>query len=266
MRVFMVLLLLTACKATPAELAAAACDPRSDLEQCDSTSTRRMTCNPTNGQWTPFIECFAPTVCVASLPGADGKATTSCEDGSAAADATSGDLVWVDLGAKPDATGDVPDGHADSAGTDAVQPGQDVADVSPSGVLPNQPCFQNHCATQTLTCLTNSSCIAAIATAYDCMVQAGGGQSAFVQCQDAWTGDSAAYALAACGMLICAGGCGDGVCEANETPTTCPGDCKPVSVGSCAGNCGGKGDDCYCDGLCTNKGDCCADFATACPP
>ena len=35
--------------------------------------------------------------------------------------------------------------------------------------------------------------------------------------------------------------------------------------GSCVGDCNGNGGGCWCDSVCTSYGDCCSDFATACP-
>ncbi len=268
MRYLALLVLLTGCKATAEELAAARCDPTYDLEKCDDTLTRRAFCNPANGQWTPFAMCYLPQVCLLLAPDDNGRQLSYCKDPNTLEDATSGDKdatvpadsTVVDAKGK-DAAGDSFDAKADeTSGTDAAA---DVPDVQ-QGALPQQTCFQKHCPIQTLNCLKSSVCIASIASAFSCVTACGGGQGCVVQCQAAWSGDTQAFALASCGMLICAGGCGDGLCEANETPTTCPGDCKVATTGSCAGACGGKSTDCFCDQPCVGKGDCCNDYAAMC--
>ena len=47
-------------------------------------------------------------------------------------------------------------------------------------------------------------------------------------------------------------------------PNLSAGDCYAIPAGSCVGSCGtlGKGD-CYCDAMCSQLGDCCADYAKA---
>ncbi len=263
MRYLIVLFALTACKATPQQIAATACDPTTDVEQCDDTNTRRMTCNAQNGQWTPFQLCMAPQVCVLSGPSGNGGSVSACETVNPPTDAMIvGDGSFPDQkpttdGSLVDGGADVPDAQAEVLPDDSVQP---------SDLLPNQSCFQAHCPTQTLMCLTYSTCIADVTAWVQCAIACGGGQGCIAGCESNSSDDATAFALVTC-YPICLGGCGDGVCEANETPTTCPGDCKPASTGSCYGACGGQAPtlDCYCDTLCTKKGDCCADFASACP-
>ena len=55
-----------------------------------------------------------------------------------------------------------------------------------------------------------------------------------------------------------AGVCGDGVCGAGEDSCDCPEDCPndPNSCSPC--ECGSSGGACYCDALCVENGDCCA--------
>jgi hypothetical protein len=67
----------------------------------------------------------------------------------------------------------------------------------------------------------------------------------------------------------CNSGCGDGTCDAlnNEVCYTCPSDCGPCNnTSTCNGLCGNPTTvgDCYCDGLCFQYGDCCTDICTAC--
>ncbi len=57
--------------------------------------------------------------------------------------------------------------------------------------------------------------------------------------------------------------CGNGTCEAGETSASCAADCKTTG-GSCVGKCGGQSNGCYCDDLCSNNNDCCADYQTIC--
>lgn len=53
--------------------------------------------------------------------------------------------------------------------------------------------------------------------------------------------------------------CGDGICNGTEDTCACPGDC-PNDPNSCDSpcECGGFGGACYCDDLCLEYGDCCA--------
>ena len=273
MRVLAILLLLTACKATPDELAAARCDPTVDLEDCDAAGLRRLVCNATNGQWTPLALCQAPEVCAQLAPDANGMRKSHCQvPSSAGDDATVGDSsppsdadVTV-ADAKPtDAKSDAKTDAAtpDVAKVDVPDSALDVPDVPQTGLIPAQACFQKQCAMATYTCLQSSVCIAAITAAFACVDACGGGQGCIVQCQSNWSGDASAFALATCGMLKCGGGCGNGVCGPNETPTTCPGDCKALT-GSCVGHCGGASTDCFCDGVCKNNSDCCNDYYAVC--
>jgi hypothetical protein len=69
-----------------------------------------------------------------------------------------------------------------------------------------------------------------------------------------------------CDMSVCLSNCPEGmVC-----PAVCYGACaagEPAPVGgSCAQSCGGPSPDesCYCDDLCAEYGDCCADYAAVC--
>lgn len=57
--------------------------------------------------------------------------------------------------------------------------------------------------------------------------------------------------------------CGNGMCENGESAATCPADCKTTG-GSCVGKCGGQSTGCYCDDLCSNNNDCCADYQAVC--
>ena len=267
MRYLLLFLLLTACKATPDELAAARCDPTTDHEQCDNTHERREVCNPANGQWTPFALCQPPQACLLLPPDDTGARLTTCEAPFSGDDATAnGDAaVFIDAS---HSDGQIADAKVDAvdAKVDGATPDADASDVPVTSPLPNQACFQKHCPSQTYVCIQSSICAAAINAAMDCVVACGGGQGCLSVCQANWTGDAAAFGLASCGMLICAGGCGDGLCEANETTTTCPGDCKAAKTGSCFGHCGGASTspDCFCDQPCIGKGDCCNDYAAAC--
>ena len=68
---------------------------------------------------------------------------------------------------------------------------------------------------------------------------------------------------------VCSSGtpvCGNAKCEAGETTTNCPADCKTTSGGSCNGNCGKTTafNGCYCDSQCAQSNDCCADYKTYC--
>jgi hypothetical protein len=56
-------------------------------------------------------------------------------------------------------------------------------------------------------------------------------------------------------------GCGNGVCESDETDASCGEDC---GCGA-ASDCGVAPFGCYCDADCAASDDCCADAATACP-
>ena len=272
MRYLGILLLLAGCKASSAEIAAARCDPTSDLEQCDDTASRRMACNSTNGQWTPVEMCYAPQVCVASDPNDAGQRVTVCQVPNADFDAFVGDndaIAPGDVGypdAKfADAKSDAADAKpGDTGAADSGPPAPDVPQAG--GTISHQNCFALHCPLQTQNCLKSSTCIAAIDSGVDCIVACGGGQGCIVQCQNKFAGDTTAYLLASCGMLVCASGCGDGECSANETPITCPGDCKVPTTGSCVGYCGGKSTDCYCDAVCKNQGDCCNDYLAVCSP
>ena len=164
MRYLTLLLLMTACKATPAELSAAQCDPTMDLEKCDDSWSRRMTCNPGNGQWTPFVLCQAPQICTSAGYNDAGFALTACANPYAQDDVTSSsDAIWIggtDAQAG-DANGDA-DAKTDVKPKDSVIVDTATVDVPIVTTLPNQLCFQKHCPTQTLMCLKTSTCIAAM--------------------------------------------------------------------------------------------------------
>jgi hypothetical protein len=53
-------------------------------------------------------------------------------------------------------------------------------------------------------------------------------------------------------------GCGDGVCDGDETDSSCPADCGCAAI-SCSGV---SPFGCYCDAECAATGDCCADVGT----
>lgn len=260
------LLLVASCRATPAELAAAQCNPAHDLEECSDDYARRLQCNPANGQWTPIELCVAPQQCVSSAQNADGQQTTTCTIPGTQDDVVVGPAdgaVFIEVVS----TGTEPNG---SSGTDAdanvdadAASGTDL-DATAAGPLEHQACFQTHCALQAQFCLESTTCVDAINSALDCIVACGGGQSCLVPCENTFSTDSVAFSLATCGLLICSGGCGDGECEPNESPQTCPADCKVPTVGSCAGNCGGASSDCFCDSICMTHNDCCLDFAAVC--
>jgi hypothetical protein len=68
--------------------------------------------------------------------------------------------------------------------------------------------------------------------------------------------------------LVCGGAsgptCGNGLCEAGESSTSCASDC-PASSSTCKGYCGGKSAGaCYCDDQCAQNGDCCPDKVPVC--
>ena len=277
-RYFAVILVLTSCKATPAQLAEVRCDPATDLEDCnfDLVRPRRMTC-AANGQWTPLQECFPPNTCVLSDPDDAGKRTSLCrlapeQDDVAAPDDAA---VFFDIAPKDVQPGDAKD--VDASKMDAVDGAiaPDVPDVPAVDTITHQACFQAHSPLQLSNCLKSSTCIAAMNNAIDCVATciekqgSAGAQSCVVQCQNFLAADALAGVLASYGssLLICASGCGDGVCEPTETPSTCPGDCKAPVTGSCQGSCGGHSPDgCYCDQLCAGKGDCCPDKVDVCGP
>ena len=91
-------------------------------------------------------------------------------------------------------------------------------------------------------------------------------------------GNTAMDALTACTDVQCAGVPGDlnnfFQCHQDMCPSqyaACVGSSgggggvTPPLSGSCAGNCGaGSPDGCYCDNLCSQYGDCCADICDAC--
>lgn len=273
------MLSVPACKATKAELDAARCDPKIDLEQCDNTGTRRRQCNPANGQWFPIQECLKPQICQELYTDKPGQLQTVCQvpdDGDVVF--TSGDTSVLqdgkvtaqdtEISGKTDVVS-AKDGAADApsdsaAGTDA---GAEVADTDVGGPvsIPKSACLNQHCPSQMFACQQQNSCTQAISIGMNCMIVCGGGQSCFSQCQYAWSGNSLAFNVASCGALICSGGCGDGECASSESAQTCPKDCKPATTGSCSGFCGGMSTDCHCDPPCLKAGDCCADYAKACP-
>ena len=68
--------------------------------------------------------------------------------------------------------------------------------------------------------------------------------------------------VALCGGTGCLEGCGDGVCDADETDESCGADC-----GCSAASCDAVAPfGCYCDPDCAETGDCCADAVEACAP
>lgn len=279
-RLLLALSLLAACKATPAELAAVRCDPGVDREECGDDGMHRLVCNPANGQWTPVEVCSAPLACVESPPNLKGQRTAECAQPDLNDSSGGGTTADVDADAagKPDGdtavgaldggadAGDAVDGVAVNDAKDTVADGatDGGAETTAVGTLPKQSCFAQFCPSQTAVCQKSPGCIAAIGKALACVSQCGGGQGCVSQCQSTWSGDAAAFSLAACGMLVCAGGCGDGSCSGGETPTSCPKDCKAATTGSCLGFCGKMASDCYCDPPCVKKGDCCTDFAMVC--
>lgn len=61
------------------------------------------------------------------------------------------------------------------------------------------------------------------------------------------------------GSCECPTACGNGVCDAGETASTCGADC------GCGAGCGGEAPDgCYCDASCVTFGDCCPDACAEC--
>jgi hypothetical protein len=60
-----------------------------------------------------------------------------------------------------------------------------------------------------------------------------------------------------CGECGGAGGCGDGVCDGDETDATCGQDCGCASLGQCDWF---AATGCWCDPDCAAEGDCCADI------
>lgn len=75
------------------------------------------------------------------------------------------------------------------------------------------------------------------------------------------TGEDSGNCPADCGLPTPV--CGDGTCEPPEDSASCEIDC-PATGGSCVGKCGGESTGCMCDDQCTQYGDCCGDYKTAC--
>jgi hypothetical protein len=213
-----------------------------------------------------------PQVCVLSAPEPSGKRSAVCKLPDQQDDVvTSGNdsASFFDVAPTDSKAGDAK--GAETSQTDAVDAviAPDVVDVGPTGTILHQACFQTHCPLQLQNCLKSSTCIAAMNNAIDCVATCQGGQGCVVQCQNFLAADTLAAVLASCGssLLICGYGCGDGECEANETPITCPGDCKMPVTGSCQGYCFGKSPDgCFCDKPCATQGDCCPDKVALCGP
>ena len=65
-----------------------------------------------------------------------------------------------------------------------------------------------------------------------------------------------------CSLCDKPAGCGDGLCDGDETDSSCPQDCGCSSAGYTCGDNVPAPFGCYCDPLCQQYGDCCADVGT----
>ena len=251
------------------------CTPSEDHEICSVSAddlALRLSCDPTTAVWSVAATCKADERCVSGSRSPHPEILLTFCAPTPADDAGT-------------ATGDAPAAqHADTAkaptdqssASDLAHP--DVANGDTGGVqakdtevVANPPahaaCLMQFCGPQMDACAGQKDCMNALALAIACYDKCGGSGSCVSACAPAAQGNATALQILQTCAGLCAGGtCGNKSCDAGETYVNCPGDCVSKGVGTCAGHCGGASTDCHCDPPCIKAGDCCADYATQCPP
>ncbi len=191
-------------------LAGATCNPAVQGQGC--LGTKRMQCDEPTQKWVEIDACGAGTYCAESAADAQGKRTATCKASpTAQIDTTGGDTT---------------------AGGDAVTTGDVTAADINVGVL--MACMQSKCASQWAACQLDSGCKKFV----DCFVAKPGDEEACLQGVGA-SSLGLVQALGECGEVAeclpsTKPACGNGTCDAGETPNSCAQDCK--QTGPVCGN------------------------------
>lgn len=156
-----------------------------------------------------------------------------------------------------------------------------------SSYNPTVTCGISKCSSQWTACLNDAKCKGM----FNCAAMCDCNESCIKECATGMETNGAAIGIVTCASNNkcpdpCGGTskCGNGTCDAGESPSTCPSDCKttspvcgngkcesgetktncPMDCGGtttghpCDTACGGKAPSgCYCDAECMNAGDCC---------
>ena len=202
------------------------------------------------------------TNCPNDCPGA-----TKCGDGVCDPGGETCSGCSLDCGICPGATPSCGDGtcngkeHCGSCPQDCGVCGKMcVANVGPT--CNGCSCEATVCASDSYCCKSawDSTCVSECATA-------SGDKCPKVTCGDGVCSGSETCSSCKGDCGACPIKCGDGKCDApTETKDNCPDDCAAASCnGKCGGSAGSGVNTCYCDSVCTDSGDCCADKAQFCP-
>ena len=102
--------------------------------------------------------------------------------------------------------------------------------------------------------------------AYLAVAQAGSGLFGLVDGHGtmdtyAYTGNGGSWQSVNCPRPVV---CGDGICAAGESCSSCEADCGVCNPYSCANMCGASTEYCACDSGCIYRGDCCGDACSNC--
>ena len=189
--------------------------------------------------------------------GGSGQSAGSAVDATATAtDVTATDVTATDVTATADAAARIP-----------LAPPAKCAFKNKSCL---SPCLDSYCASEEAACEANEDCHAVSQcvknkcewSAWKCI------QTCIYKTGSA-KGGNLYMAMTGCAADHCIEQvCGDKICLGDETPASCPRDCRvgDPGPGSCEGRCGAylQGATCQCDKVCDEVGDCCGDKVDVC--
>ncbi len=229
------------------------CDSNVHNQGCNGLM--KVTCESTSNTWTAAGNCAGGEVCITKPDPADAtnfKKLSSCIALATGTDAGTTDAGLVtDATAQGDAqatgdgagTGDSGPTSSDAAMTDATTGDAGTTTDTGSGPVggPWLACVTKNCAAQWGACSASAAC----KTAGHCMDSCGDDKKCRQLCFDN-TGEGAQDQLISLIMCAdqteCVAGpagpkCGDGKCEAGESPITCALDCKTTGPQCGNGKC-----------------------------